>query len=66
MGTWVLQALSQQKYIMTNGGRYIYSIAGVTGNHNSFGPVTVIPKRGRAGTVLRGHTHTYRHTYMCV
>jgi hypothetical protein len=39
----ILQALSQREY-MTNNNNYIYNITNVTGNHNSFRPITVIPK----------------------
>ena len=58
----ILQALSQQEYTMTNNNHYIYDITNVTGNHNSFRPITVIPKRKRTSTVLHKHTHTDRQT----
>ena len=35
-----LQALSQQEYIMTNNNNYMCDITNVTGNHNSFRPIT--------------------------
>jgi hypothetical protein len=39
----ILQALSQQEY-MSNNNNYICNITNVTGNHNSFRPITVTPK----------------------
>ena len=59
---FILQALSQQEYIMTNNNHYMCDITNVTGNHNSFRPITVIPKRKRTSTVLHKHTHTDRQT----
>jgi hypothetical protein len=44
LSIFILQALSQQEYIMTNNNHYMCDITNVTGNHNSFRPITVISK----------------------
>jgi hypothetical protein len=43
-----------------------YNITNLTGNHNSFRPITVIPKRKRTSTVLHKHTHTHIDTNICI